>query len=457
MSENAAREFLVGLFRAGIAAARGDDVLTAGSRVVADRWVCDAAGAEIRVRLPRKGHGRILVVGAGKAAASLARGLERVLDDRIDRGLVIVKDGHGIDLQQIRVVEGSHPAPDDRSVAHTAALLRMLNTTSAEDVVFCVLTGGASSLLVAPATGLSLEEKARACELLVNSGATIAQINTVRKHLSAVKGGRLRLKAPAATLCTLAISDVIGDDRATIGSGPTVPDPSTYGDALRIIERLGIGHRLPSPAVRLLQRGAAGLEAETPKAGRLWNDRDSPYQIVASNRVAVDACARAAREAGCEVVVIAEPMEGHTHEAARVFSDHLCDLARRRAPSAAPVVVLWGGETTLPVRGSGRGGRNQEFALVTALELQETPDVTVLAAGTDGTDGPTDAAGAFADAQLLARASARGYDVRAQLERNDAYPLLAATDDLFRCGPTQTNVMDVALAVIGKMQLSANT
>ena len=426
---------LTRLFDAAVRAAQGEDLLAANSNVSGDTWRYSGPGGLLEVPL----RGRIFVTGAGKAAASLARGLEAVLGDRIDSGVVLVKHGHAQPLRRIRVLEGGHPVPDAAGLAGTRELMQTVEAAAAGDTIFFVLTGGASALLVEPAAGVSFADVQVANRLLVNGGAGIDEINAVRKHLSAVTGGRLRQRAKCTTFCTLAISDVIGDAPAAIGSGPTVADPTTFAECIAIVDRYGLRDSLPRAVVEHLEGGAAGRIAETPKEASALL-RSSPYRIVASNRISIEAAAHAARAAGFLVEILTTEMQGHTHEAARRFA-----AALRQA--TAPTVVLAGGETTLAVEGNGRGGRNQEFALVAALELQGLDNVAMLSAGSDGSDGPTDAAGAFVDGSTVARARARGLDPQDFLRRHDSYPLLDALGDLHRTGPTGTNVMDLAIGL----------
>lgn len=431
------REALAHLYRSAIEAARGDRVLRDCSHLAGTQWRYEGPGGSLDVRLPSR-RGRVIVAGAGKAAAALASGLEEVLGDRIADGIVIVKHAHRVPLDRIEILEASHPIPDATSVDATRHLLQMLDTTTAEDCVFFLLTGGASALLCLPAGGITLDDKSSATSLLLNSGADIRELNLVRRHLSAVKGGKLRARSQAR-FCTLAISDVVGDDPAIIGSGPTVRDESSARDALDVIRRHGLEGRMPPRVMAHLQAG--GQEA---LAGD--DASEDVYRIVASNRNSIEACAQRAKELGFDVEVLTDCMTGETHAAARDFASVLIERSaheRRR-----PLVVIAGGETTLAVSGDGKGGRNQEFALHAALLLDRTPNVTLLAAGTDGTDGPTDATGAFADGTTMARAKAIGRDVRVHLRRNDAYPLLDALGDLFRTGPTGTNVMDLAIGIV---------
>lgn len=432
---------LITLFDGAVRAAHGADLLAANSKVSGDTWRYSGPGEPLEISL----RGRVFVIGAGKAAASLARGLEAVLGDRIDSGVVLVKHGHAQPLRRVRVVEGGHPVPDAAGLAGTQQLMQAVEAAAAGDTMFFVLTGGASALLVEPAAGLSFADLQSANRLLVNGGAEIDEINAVRKHLSAVTGGRLRQRAKCATFCTLAISDVIGDAPAAIGSGPTVADPSTFAQCIAIVDRYGLRDALPRAVIEQLEGGAAGRIAETPKE---TSDllRSSPYRIVASNRISIDAAAQAARQAGCRVEILTTEMQGPTHEAARRFVSALRGAATARKDKA-PLVLLAGGETTLAVEGNGRGGRNQEFALVAALDLQGLDNVAVLSAGSDGTDGPTDAAGAFVDGSTVARARALGLDPQDFLRRHDSYPLLDALGDLHRTGPTGTNVMDIVIGL----------
>ncbi|MBB6093741.1 hydroxypyruvate reductase [Povalibacter uvarum] len=433
------RDLLVKLFASAVDAARGDKVLRTSTHVRGDAFVYEGEGGSLEIPLPA-GSGRVIVAGAGKAAASLASGLQYALGDRIGEGKVIVKHGHGAPLERIAVLEASHPVPDESSVAATQSLLRLIDGTKEQDVVFFLLTGGASSLLCLPVEGLSLADKAAATTLLLNSGADIHEMNTVRKHLSAVKGGRLRLRSRAKAFCTLTISDVIGDDPAVIGSGPTVADRSSALDALSIVARYELESRMPMSVIEHLRTDATSGAAQ-------WPFPQDVYRIVASNRASLDACVRSAGARQLDVSVLPDPMVGDTATAARAFAEKLKELAK--LSRARPHIVITGGETTLKVKGSGKGGRNQEFALHAAFAVDGVRNVTLLAAGTDGTDGPTDVAGAFADGSTVARARAAGLEIDAYLRRNDAYPLLDALGDLFKTGPTGTNVMDLAIGIVG--------
>lgn len=431
------REALAHLYWSAIEAARGDRILRDCSHLAGDRWRYEGPGGALDVTLPGR-RGRVIVAGAGKAAASLASGLEEVLGDRIADGLVIVKHAHLVPLNRIEILEASHPVPDATSVDATRHLLQMLDATTSEDCVFFLLTGGASALLCLPAGRITLDDKAAATSLLLNSGADILELNAVRRHLSAVKGGKLRARS-RARFYTLAISDVVGDDLAAIGSGPTVRDRSTARDALDVIHRYGLDARMPP-------RVMAHLQHERQDAAAGDDSAEDAYRILASNRNSLEACAQRAKDLGFDVEVLTDRMTGETHAEATVFANAL--LERSAQERRRPLALLAGGETTLTVRGNGKGGRNQEFALSASLLLDRTPNVTLLVAGTDGTDGPTDATGAFVDGRTVGRARAAGRDVRTHLLRNDAYPLLDALGDLFRTGPTGTNVMDLAIGIV---------
>jgi hydroxypyruvate reductase len=441
MSKTELREAALDIFRAGLAAADPYRLLKEHSVIEGDRWTCETLTASVTWELPPPGsEGRLLVVGAGKAAASLARALEETAGEKIASGRIVVKHGHGLPLKHIKVEEGGHPLPDAAGLAGTQHLLEDLEGTRSEDCVFFLLTGGASALLVAPAEGLSLEDKIETTRALLACGATIQEMNTLRKHLSAVKGGRLLERIAPARAMTLIISDVVGDDLASIGSGPTAADPTTFADCVEVLRRYELANKVPRKVLERLNAGAEGRFKETPKPGSPLFEQ-SQHLILASNRNSVEAAASCAKGLGFEPEIFAYDMEGSTHEKAHAFMSRLTKLAGRR------VALLAGGETTLQVRGSGKGGRNQEFALVAAHEVQGKERLMVLSAGTDGTDGPTDAAGAYADGKTLDRARELGLDPGAYLENNDSYTLFEKLGDLLKTGPTGTNVMDLVVGL----------
>ena len=361
--------------------------------------------------------------------------------DRIDGGRIIVKHGHGLPLKHLVVEEGGHPLPDEGGLEGTSRLIDDLEDTRPDDRVFFLLTGGASALLIAPAPGLTLSDKIETTQALLACGAKIQEINTIRKHLSAVKGGRLAERIHPAKAMTLIVSDVVGDELSSIGSGPTVPDPSTFADCLDVLKRHDLHEKIPATVRDWLDRGARGGIAETPKQGLPFFE-NIRCLILASNRHSLEAAQRASDALGFRSEVYSYDMVGSTHDRASTFASRLLELSDQ-----GPAALLAGGETTLEVKGKGKGGRNQEFALVAAREIEGVKNVAILSAGTDGTDGPTDAAGAFVDGTTVARARAAGLNTDAFLRDNDSYTFFDNLGDLLRTGPTGTNVMDLVVGL----------
>lgn len=422
-----------------------DQELRARARAIYDAGLAaadpDRLVAALEIPEPEPG-GRLRVFGAGKAAAHLARAVERRLAGRDHSGRIIVKHGHGLPLENVVVEEGGHPLPDDDGLQATQRLLGDLAESRAADRILFLLTGGASALLVAPADGLTLKDKIEVTDRLLRSGATIQELNAVRKHLSAVKGGRLLQRMAPAKVLSVIVSDVIGDDLSSIGSGPTALDPSTFQDALDVLTRYRMADEVPDRVIRHLRDGVSGAIDETPKPGDSVLDFVE-HRLLASNRNSLAAAAERARELGFETEIFAEDLVGDVHAQAMRFVRALASRRGRGEPQA----VLAGGELTLEVTGSGLGGRSQEFALVVAREIAGWDDVVVLAAGTDGTDGPTDAAGAFADGSSWARARQRRLDPDALLGNNDAYHFFEPLGSLLKTGPTGTNVNDLVIGL----------
>jgi len=437
MTGDEARQLLAEIFASAVAAVRGDCLIEAVSRLEGRRWICRAPDREINVDLPQ--DGRVFVVGAGKAAASMAKGLETQFAERIAGGCIIVKYGHTEALERIEQIEAGHPVPDSNGLAGTARLLAMLEGLRAEDRVFVLLTGGASALLVAPVDGVTLSDKAALTQALLRSHASIYEINTVRKALSRIKGGRLAERIAPAQLITLLISDVPGGDVATIGSGPTVCEPAPGGDALAILERHGVVGQTPQSILRHLagqrERGPA-LPCATASGETL---------VLANSAALVREVDALAAKAGLPVVHVDVAMAGGTHAAARGFAQAM--KAHLAQGNPRPCLFVSAGETTLQVNGSGLGGRNQEFALIAAQELAGEESIVVLASGTDGTDGPTEAAGGYADGTTCQRAAASGLAIEQALADNDSHTVLSALGDLHVTGPTGTNVMDLVLGL----------
>lgn len=369
----------------------------------------------------------------------MAAGCEAELGPERVRGAVIVAAGCGAPLASISVRTGGHPVPNDEGASATAEICELLGVRSEGPAIF-LLSGGASSLLVEPSAPITLEEKIEANRLLLVSGADIAAVNTVRKHLSAVKGGRLLRRTRARPLITLILSDVVGDDPSVIGSGPTVPDPTTFDDAVDVVRRRGVAPHLPPSVQERLERGRRGEIKETVKPGDPEVE-GAHTVVIGSIAMALAAAAVEAQRLGYEPLVDGTPLTGDTTPAARGWLE-----AVRRHVDGRRCCALAGGETTVVVRGTGRGGRNQEFALAMAEPMAGVA-LAALSAATDGIDGPTDAAGAFVDGTTLARARAAGLDPAVSLAANDSLGFFDLLGDLFRCGPTGTNVMDIKIAV----------
>lgn len=401
---------------------------------------------ELKIKLGR--FKRIYVMGAGKAAAAMARPLETLLGERLSGGLVIVKHGHLLPLKQIEVIEAGHPEPDRNGLAGAMRMRELAHTLGKRDLVIFLLSGGASALMPLPAEGISLEEKVELTRLLLRCGASIREINAVRKHISQIKGGRLAAMMRDTTVITLALSDVVGDDLGSIGSGPTVPDSSTFRDCLNILNKYRLLDRAPASIVRRLEAGARGLIDETPKPGNPCFARKRAI-IIANNFLACSAAAAKARRLGFHTIILSSRIAGDTGEAALFHMAIAEEIDSNSIPVPPPACIISGGETTVVVKGNGLGGRNQEFVLRCAQSLSKfTRRVLVLSLGTDGTDGPTDAAGALLDKPLLSRALERKLDPAEHLERNDSYNFFKPIGGLIFTGPTGTNVMDLRLILI---------
>jgi hydroxypyruvate reductase len=392
--------------------------------------------------LPPAPRGRTIVLGAGKAAAAMAQAVERQTAGALE-GLVVTRYGHGAECSRIEVVEAAHPVPDAAGRAAAARILELAAGAGPDDLVLCLISGGASSLLSLPAPGLTLEDKQAVNRALLASGADIGQMNVVRKHLSAIKGGRLAAAAHPARVVSLVISDVPGDDPAVIGSGPTVPDPSTFADALRILAR----HGIEPPAAARAHLAAAAEETPKPGDPRLAL---AETIVVARPQASLEAAAACARERGLTPLILGDAIEGEAREVAKVMAGIALQARRHGQPAAPPCVLLSGGETTVTVRGRGRGGRNAEFLLGLAVQLHGAAGISALAADTDGIDGSEDNAGALLTPDTLARARALGLDAAAMLADNDGYGFFSALGDLVVTGPTLTNVNDFRAILVDK-------
>ena len=393
------------------------------------------------------GYNRLFLISFGKAAFPMAKAFMDGAGRLVSQGILITKDGHVLSdglPDSVRVHEAGHPVPDARGVQATEDVIGLLAEADAQTLVVCLISGGGSALLAAPSEGIHLPEKQEITRMLLNAGADIGELNTVRKHLSRVKGGRLAELAHPAKIVSLILSDVIGDPLDVIASGPTSPDRTTFGDALAVIDRYHLRDRIPAKGLDILLRGERGEIPDTPKAGSPVFDTVENL-IIGNNQLAIEIAAAEAAKRGYRPEILSSSLEGEARDVAR----WLTGQAAERAGSGR-ICLISGGETTVSVTGGGLGGRNMEMALAFALEIKGTEGITLLSAGTDGTDGPTDAAGAIVDGDTLSRAEVLGLDARIYLHNNDSYHFLQATKDLFVTGPTGTNVMDLQIILLGR-------
>jgi len=414
------REFLRGLFQAAVDAAQPA--------------LC------LPPHLPGPPKGRTIVIGAGKASAAMARVVEENWQGPLS-GLVITRYGHAVACDQIEIVEAAHPVPDAAGEAAARRILQLVQGLTADDLVLCLISGGGSALMTLPADGLMLDDKQAVNRALLRSGANITEMNCVRKHLSAIKGGRLAVAASPAKIVTLSISDVPGDDPAVIASGPTVGDPTTFGEARAILERYGVD--TPLSVAAFLEQEAE----ETPKAD---DPRLAQCQtiMIATPQVSLEAAAEIARQAGITPVILGDAIEGEARDVGTVHAAIARQVARHGQPAKAPAVLLSGGETAVTMRGSGRGGRNGEFSLALAVSLDGNPNIHAIACDTDGIDGSEDNAGVFVAPDTLRRAAEIGLNAKSQLADNNAYGFFEPLGDLVMSGPTLTNVNDFRAILI---------
>ena len=429
------------IFQAALTAADPEEAILRHVQVEND--VLMVGGAQYKL----SHYDRILVVGAGKAGVPMARAVENLLGDRITDGLVVVKEGYTAPLSKVKVHEASHPVPDERGIEGATKILEMMEEAGEQDLVICLISGGGSALFVAPSEGITLDDKQEVTRLLLACGATIHEINAVRKHLSKVKGGCLARVAYPATVVNLILSDVVGDNLDVIASGPMYPDSSTFETAIGVFKYYKIWDKVPQPVRERLQKGLDGEIEETPKPDDPFF-KNCTWELVGTNLLALLASRDQAESLGYRTIVLSSGIEGETREVAKVHTAMAKEVLLSGHPIHAPACILSGGETTVTIKGEGKGGRNQEFVVASALELDGVERVVALSGGTDGTDGPTDAAGAVADGQTVSRAKALGLDSEKHLEQNDAYPYFQQLGDLIITGPTSTNVMDIRIFLV---------
>ena len=395
-----------------------------------------------------KEYERISLLGAGKATAPMARAIEEIVGDRIHKGMINVKYGFTEKLRYTEITQAGHPVPDKNGMEGTDKILDYLKSAGEKDLIFSLISGGGSSLLPKPAGKITLSEKQHITQSLLASGAGIHEINAVRKHISLSKGGQMARAAFPATVVNLMLSDVVGDNTDVIASGPFVPDSSTFKDVQHIFKKYDL-NAVPSAINDYIKAGLEGRVPETPKAG------DKIFQrvfnlIVGSNILALEAAREKAKALGYEPLILSSSVEGETREVARVHTAIAREILKTGRPIPPPACIISGGETTVTIRGNGLGGRNQEFCLAAALDLVGLPPrVVILSGGTDGNDGPTDAAGGIVDPFTVTRGNDAGLEATEYLDNNDAYHFLEKTNDLLITGPTNTNVMDARLVLVG--------
>lgn len=451
------REIALDIYRAAVARVDPDAIVEATLCYDRDADILHVEGMEAPIDLGR--FARVLVIGAGKATAPMARAAERVLGDRLTEGVIVVKPGHGVDLNRVELLFGDHPVPGQASIDAAREVLRRAGAADEGTFVLNLLSGGGSALLTLPyidehgKSPVSPADVATTTSLLLAAGADIRELNTVRKHLSAIAGGRLAAALAPATSLSLVLSDVVGDDLSVVASGPTVGDATTYDDALRVLSRRDLLNKVPTTVREFLNAGASGAYPETPAPGDPV--LGSTVTVLAgTNAIAIEAAAEEAVRHGFPVVALTTQLTGEAREVARVFAATAGNIGRRGANLGAlhpPVCILTGGETTVTLRGEGTGGRNQEMALAVLAQFAEAgvpEDVCFLSCATDGNDGPTDAAGGFADAEAVRGAIASGVDIGEALADNDSYHALQKIGALVKTGPTNTNVCDLQLVLV---------
>ncbi len=442
MSTAGLRQDAAAIFNAGLQAV--DPVVAIHESVQRDHDILTVAGQRYSI----SDFARILVIGAGKAGAPMASAIETILQDDLTAGIVNVKYGHVSELRSVRLIEAGHPVPDESGQHGAREIVQILENASERDLVFCLISGGGSALLPLPAGQITLQEKQTLTSRLLACGAPIHEINAVRKHISEVKGGQLARIAQPATLVTLVLSDVVGDRLDAIASGLTVADPTSFADVERIVMKYDLAGGLPEAIEDHFRKGVRGVIPDTPADGDpIFTNTQNV--IIASNFQAIQAAEKKAAQLGYRTLILSSTIEGETRDVAGVHAAIAAEIQKSGHPVSPPVCVLSGGETTVTLRGNGKGGRNQEFVLAAAQDISGLPATVILCAGTDGTDGPTDAAGAICDGETIARAENLGLRAEDHLRNNDAYPYFQALGDLLITGPTHTNVMDLRLILAG--------
>ena len=434
------------IFSKALSAVDPSKILKERIRIERDRLSIKMHGDSEKI-FDLKAFHKIVLVGTGKASSSMARAIEELFGDRMTKGVITTKYGHLLPLKQTQTIEAGHPIPDRKGYEGARKIQRLLKESGPNDLVIFLLSGGGSALLPFPADGIELKEKQEVTQLLLDSGADIKEINTVRKHISWMKGGWVAKWAYPSTVIALILSDVVGDQLDVIGSGPTVPDPSTFEEAWEILKKYGLLNEITPSIRKHLQSGREGKVEETPKPGEAAFEKVSNI-LIGSNILALREAKKEAESLGFNTLILSSSIEGETREASRFHTAVAKEVISSGNPIPRPACILSGGETTVTIKGKGLGGRNQEFVLAGALEISGVEKVVLLSGGTDGTDGPTDASGALADHTTVHRAKTMGLNPKAHLENNDAYPFFQKLGDLLITGPTHTNVMDVRIILV---------
>lgn len=432
----------VAIFQAGLEAVAPGAAIKTFCQLIGDRLTVAGQGYELGQ------FEKIFVLGAGKAGAAMAEALEEILGKRVSAGIISVKYKHLAPLERIKIREAGHPVPDQNGLDGARAIYQLAESADEKTLVICLISGGGSALMPLPVAGVTLEDKQETTRVLLACGASIHEINAIRKHLSIIKGGGLAKAVYPATLITLILSDVVGDDLDSIASGPCVPDSKTFADCRAILAKYSIEDKIPLSVLRHIESGVAGTVTETPKAGQDFFKRTQNV-IVANNFNALLKAKDKAEELGYNTLLLSSMLEGETRD---VAANHIAiarEIRLHGYPLKSPACILSGGETTVRIQGTGKGGRSQEFALAASIKIAEMKNITVLCAGTDGSDGPTDAAGAFADETTLQRAYSAGLDPQQYLNNNDSYNFFDRLGDLYKTGPTNTNVMDLRIILLG--------
>ncbi|VAX23579.1 D-glycerate 2-kinase [hydrothermal vent metagenome] len=440
---------LLYLFMEGIKPVKPDKLIEDHFVVEKDKLIVSDVNAETE-KFHLDEFERIFVIGAGKASSVMASEIEKILGDKIDSGVIVTKYGFGTELKIIEQIEAGHPLPDNNGIAAAEKIKMLCNNATEKDLVINLLSGGASSLLPSPAGDINLEEKIQTTKLLLNSGATIGEINTIRKHISTIKGGQLMQFAFPATVISLIISDVIGDDLGIIGSGPTVPDNSTFSDCLNILTKYDLINSVPSSVLQYLTEGDGNRKYETPSSEVPIFTKANNF-IIGNNLICLNYIKDTAQNLDYDSKILNKQLSGEAKQVGIEIVSDAIEFLEHGAEVGKKYCLIYGGETTVHIIGKGKGGRNQEMVLSGAVKLSGHKGIAMLSCGSDGNDGPTDAAGAYCDWTTINRGKALNLNAQEYLSNNDSYNFFNQLNDLIITGPTKTNVMDIQIILISKV------